>query len=164
VRMRHDRAVIASGVIDERVEQARREESAIAGLLERVPQALGQVVAGGRVEQEFHAQTTVEGQEIDVADAHVLCFIDEQHGTEESGLDMREPGVAKGFRPGPAIVRTEGHAEEVPDLAVEIRQSGLWAREDADHDIPQSREPCREQAQGDRQRRYVRVTRFAQRG
>jgi hypothetical protein len=44
------------------------------------------------------------------------------------------------------------------------RTSGLWAREDADHDIPQSREPCREQAQGDRQRRYVRVTRLAQRG
>ena len=43
--MRHERAVVAAGMVDERVEQPRREELRIAGFLEGMSQTLGQILA-----------------------------------------------------------------------------------------------------------------------
>lgn len=73
--VRHQGTVIAAGVIDERVEQARRQQARVAGLLEHMPQTVREVLARRRVEGELHAQATLEREELDLTQARLQASV-----------------------------------------------------------------------------------------
>ena len=135
------------------VEQEPGAEATLEGEQLGLPQAGLQPAVAGQDDREDHAGVEVgAGEQPDLGQhvgVDVLRFVDEQHGPGAGCLEMRAPGVAQRFGAGPAIVRAQGDAEEVPELAIEVGDAGLRAREDADHDIAQGREARGEQAQGD---------------
>jgi hypothetical protein len=67
--------------------------------------------------------------------AHLLGFVDQQHGAIEGGVDMGEPFFAQNFGTVPAAVRGQGHAEEMAQFAVKIGQIGLGPCQQADTEI-----------------------------
>jgi hypothetical protein len=74
--------------------------------LEHVSQALvGQAVAGGRVERESHARPTVEGQEIDGAEALLQPAVAGQDDDE----DDAGPGVGANEQPQLVQGRIDAH-------------------------------------------------------
>ena len=71
-------------------------------------------------------------------------------GTVACGLDVGEPLLAQGLEAGPAVVGSEGHAEELAQLAVEVGDGALWPGEHAHLDVPEAAQVAGEDSQGDR--------------
>ena len=62
---------------------------------------------------------------------------------------MLSPSCAQGLESGPAVVRVQGKAEEVTELAIEIHGARLRVLNGADDDVGHGLQPFAEQAQGD---------------
>ena len=67
-----------------------RDEARIARFVERVPQALGQLLARRGVEQEFDAEATLERQEIGVMEAFLQPTVaSKDHGEDHARVEVR---------------------------------------------------------------------------
>ena len=116
-----------------------------------VMEAVGQTAVPGEDHQEDGAGVQIRaGEQAQFAEhggVHLLGFIDDQHRPVERSLDLGLPLLPKRFGPVPAVVRGEGHAEEISQFSVEVDHRGLGATEESDHDVPQGAEPIGEDAQ-----------------
>jgi len=79
---------------------------------------------------------------------HFLGFIDEEDGAVACSLDVCEPPFAEGLESGPAIMGCEDDSAEGADLAIEIAEAALRARQDADLDVGKGLKVMSEQAEG----------------
>ena len=128
--VRHERAVIAAGVVDEGVDQARRDEARSARGLERVAQALRQLVARGGVEQEFHPQPAVEREEIDVAEACLQPAVARQDdGEDHAGVEVGAGEQAQLVQHvGAHVLRFIHQQDGAKDRGVDVREPGVAER------------------------------------
>jgi len=62
---------------------------------------------------------------------HFLSFIDDQHRSVDGRLDVGEPFFPEDLGAVPAVVRGQGHTEELSQFPVEVGQRRLWPSEDA---------------------------------
>jgi hypothetical protein len=76
------------------------------------------------------------------AGVHLLGLVDKQHGSAAGGLDVVEPGVSEDLEAAPAVVWSQGDAEEVSHLAVEVGQPALRSCQDAEDDVGRASSPC----------------------
>ncbi len=60
---------------------------------------------------------------------------------------MGQPGLAQDLEAGPAVVGSQGNAEDVAHLAVEIGQVALWMMDGRHGQVAHARQAIREQAQ-----------------
>jgi len=85
---------------------------------------VGQAAVAGQHDADQGAGVELRaGQQAQLAEddgRHLLGFVDQEHGAEQRALQMGQPPLAQGLEPVPAVVRREGDAEEVAELAVEV--------------------------------------------
>ena len=117
------------------------------------PEEIGQAAVAGQHDAEQGPRVEVRAGEqpqfVEDQRRHLLGFVDQQHGAQERVLQMRQPPLAQGLEPVPAVVRREGDAEEIAELAVEVGHGTLRMRERADGEVAHLGEPLGEQAQHD---------------
>jgi len=89
VRVGHQRAVIAAGMIGERIEQTGRQEPRVTGLLQGVPETLRQIVTGRAVEHEPDADAAVEREEVDLTEALLQAAVArEDDGQDDARVEL----------------------------------------------------------------------------
>ncbi len=85
-----------------------------------------------------------ESQLVEDDRRHLLRLVDEQHGAHEGGLEVLLPALAQRLGAGPAVVGAKRHTEEIAELAVEVGEIPLGARQGTDLDLRQPLEPLGE--------------------
>jgi hypothetical protein len=79
---------------------------------------------------------------------HFLGLVDDKDRAKEGGIDVSVPSFTEGLEADPAVVRVQGHAEEVAEFAVEIGEFGLRACERLDGEVGMLGEFMGDDAQG----------------
>jgi hypothetical protein len=66
---------------------------------------------------------------------HLLCFVDDDDRPDQGRVDVRLPLLTDRLESRPAIVRRERHAEQIAELAVEVRDAALGMLDRPHHDV-----------------------------
>jgi hypothetical protein len=68
---------------------------------------------------------------------HLLCLVDQEQRSVASRLDVCQPRLPQRLESSPSIVGSQGDAEELAELAVEVGDGALWPGQHADLDVAQ---------------------------